>query len=45
MSPNVGRAVIDTHVGLGAPSDVAVRFCVNRGAVVACILVWQVMIK
>ena len=33
-------AVIDTHVGRGAPSDVAVSYCLNRGAVLAAILVW-----
>ena len=32
--------VIDTHVGRGAPSDAAVSYCLNRGAVLAAIFVW-----
>ena len=33
-------ALIETHVGIGAPSDVAVSYCVNRGAAIAAWLVW-----
>ena len=34
-------ACIDTHIGAGAPADVAVSHCVNRGAIIAAILVWH----
>ena len=33
-------AIIETHVGIGAPSDVAAAYCVSRGAVIAAWLVW-----
>ena len=37
--PN-STAVIETHVGIGAPPHVAASYCVHRGAVIAALLVW-----
>ena len=34
-------AVIETHVGIGAPTDVALSYCIKRGAIIAAILVWK----
>ena len=32
--------LIETHVGIGAPSELAVPYCVSRGATIAAFLVW-----
>lgn len=35
------RVVIDTHVGRAAPSEIAVPYSIDRGAMIAAVLVWQ----
>jgi hypothetical protein len=37
----LATAVIDAHVGLGAPSGIATEYSIARGAMIAAVLVWN----